>query len=300
MNDPIVIEVRRGDTVESRHRVHAVAVKDGEVLASAGDPHLVTFLRSSAKPLQALPLARTREDLPADELAIACASHLARPEQVAPVNRMLDRVGATEDDLECGAVGDPPSRLNHNCSGKHAGMVAVCRDRGWPQQGYRLPQHQLQQRLLDELAAVSGIACVAHRHGHRRLWRRHLRAAARPDGRAPSPHSRPRRGRRGRGRHAGPPRAHSRPGAAGHRADADARRAGSPRVAPRASDVRCRARRHGCRAEGRRRRRAGPFGPALAAFLERLGLDLPQLAVRFGGKQSSARRSVSDPRSSAS
>ena len=158
MNDTLVVEVLRGGVVESRHRVHAVAVREGEVLASTGDRHLVTFMRSSAKPLQALPLARTGGDVPADELAIACASHLARPEQVAAVKRLLDRAGATEQDLECGPVGDPPSRLNHNCSGKHAGMLAVCRARGWPSRGYRLPQHELQHLLLAELAAVTEVS----------------------------------------------------------------------------------------------------------------------------------------------
>ena len=155
MAEPIVVEVVRGDTVESRHRVHAVAVRDGNVIASAGDPGLVTFMRSAAKPLQALPLARAHPDLPDDELAIACASHLARPDQLEPVRRLLARAGATEDDLECGAEGHPPSRLNHNCSGKHAGMLNTCRAHDWPFAGYRLASHPLQQLMLDEVAAAA-------------------------------------------------------------------------------------------------------------------------------------------------
>jgi len=63
MAEPIRVTVLRGDTVESAHRVHAVAVRKGQVVASAGDPDLVTFMRSAAKPIQALPLARAREDL---------------------------------------------------------------------------------------------------------------------------------------------------------------------------------------------------------------------------------------------
>jgi L-asparaginase II len=155
--EPIVVEVVRGDTVESRHRVHAVAVSDGRVVEAAGDPHLLTFMRSSAKPLQALPLARARPDLADDELAIACASHLARPDQLDPVRRLLAAAGATEDDLECGAEGEPPSRLNHNCSGKHAGMLNVCRAHGWDFAGYRLAAHPLQQLLLAEVAAAAGL-----------------------------------------------------------------------------------------------------------------------------------------------
>jgi L-asparaginase II len=155
--EPLIVDVIRGETVECRHRVHAVAVRGGEIVDSAGDPQLVTFLRSSAKPIQALPLARAYEDLPLDELAIACASHLALPEQVAAAERLLERFGFTEDDLECGAAGRPPSRLRHNCSGKHAGMLAVCRAHGWPHEGYRLPDHPLQQLLRDEVANAAGI-----------------------------------------------------------------------------------------------------------------------------------------------
>ena len=63
MAEPVRVTVLRGETVESEHRVHAVAVRDGDIVASAGDPDLVTFMRSAAKPIQALPLARAREDL---------------------------------------------------------------------------------------------------------------------------------------------------------------------------------------------------------------------------------------------
>lgn len=142
--------------MESRHRVHAVAVRDGEVVASAGDPRLVTFFRSSAKPFQALPLARARPDLPDEEVAIASSSHLAAPGQLAAVESLLDRADAGEHDLACGLEGDPPSRLKHNCSGKHAGMLLLCREHGWARAGYRLPEHPLQRALLAELADAAG------------------------------------------------------------------------------------------------------------------------------------------------
>ena len=70
---PIDVTVRRGTVVEATHRVHAVAVRDGAVIEEAGDGDLVAFLRSSAKPFQALPLARARDDLTGEELAIASA-----------------------------------------------------------------------------------------------------------------------------------------------------------------------------------------------------------------------------------
>jgi L-asparaginase II len=146
----IVVEVRRNGVLEARHRVHAVAVHDGEVMASSGDPEQICFMRSSSKPLQALPLVRARDDLPDDELAIACASHRDTPEQVTAVRAMLARAEATEDDLELGRQeGRPPELIHNNCSGNHAGMLALCRARGWPTQGYRLPEHPVQRACLE-------------------------------------------------------------------------------------------------------------------------------------------------------
>ena len=151
---PIVVEVTRGDVVEARHLAHAVAVSGGEVVGRAGDPRLVTYFRSSAKPIQALPVVRARSDLDDAEIAIACASHLARPEQLEPVRSLLAKAAATEDDLECGPE---PTKLEHNCSGKHAGLILLCRTRGWPVEGYRLPEHPCQQALLAEVAAAAEV-----------------------------------------------------------------------------------------------------------------------------------------------
>ena len=156
MADPLSVVVRRRGVVESRHRVHAVAMKEGRVVASAGDGALVCFLRSSAKPLQALPLARAREDLDDRDLAIASASHLADEDQIAAVRALLAKAPATEEELECGLEqGRPLERLYHNCSGKHAGMLALCRARGWESRGYRRAEHPLQRLLLAEIAAAA-------------------------------------------------------------------------------------------------------------------------------------------------
>ena len=152
--EPITVDVLRGDVVEARHRVHAVAVSDGEVVASAGDPSLFTLFRSSAKPLQALPVVRARPDLDDAEISIASASHLHRPDQLEPVRSLLARANATEDDLECGPE---PTRIEHNCSGKHAAMLLLCRERGWPTEGYRLASHACQQELLAEVAAAAEV-----------------------------------------------------------------------------------------------------------------------------------------------
>jgi L-asparaginase II len=152
--EPILVEAVRGDVVEARHRVHAVAVSDGEIVEAAGDSRLVTYFRSSAKPIQALPVVRARPDLADEEIAVACASHLARPEQLALVRSLLAKAPAGEDELECGPE---PTPLEHNCSGKHAAMLALCRARGWPSDGYRLPGHPCQEAMLDEVAVASEV-----------------------------------------------------------------------------------------------------------------------------------------------
>ena len=144
--DVIVVEARRNGIVEARHRVHAVAVRGGATVASAGDAVLTCFMRSASKPIQALPLARARDDLDDRDLAIASASHRATPEQIEAVRRLLAKAPATEDDLELGLQeGRPPERVYNNCSGKHAGMLALCRAEGWPTDGYRLAGHPVQR-----------------------------------------------------------------------------------------------------------------------------------------------------------
>src|SRR5437868_2968297 len=158
--EPIAVQVRRGDIVEAVHRVHA-ATTDGE---SWGDPELTFFFRSSSKPIQAIPFVEGYADLGDDEIAIACASHRAEPAQLEAVRKVLARAAAAVDDLENGLQeGRPEGRLGHNCSGKHAGMLAACRAHGWPLHPYRAQDHPLQQRIAalvgDAETAVDG-CCV--------------------------------------------------------------------------------------------------------------------------------------------
>ena len=148
------IAVRRGGVVEATHLVHAVAVRDGAVVEQAGEDGRIAYLRSSAKPFQALPLVRVRDDLTTEEIAIASASHLASPEQLAAVRSLLEKAPAGEDELECGAE---PTPLQHNCSGKHAGMLALCRVHGWASGGYRLATHPVQHACLAEVAAAADV-----------------------------------------------------------------------------------------------------------------------------------------------
>jgi L-asparaginase II len=156
--EPLRVSVRRGTVVEAVHRIHAVAVHDGAVVAEAGDASLVAFLRSSSKPLQAVPLARARDDMDQRDLAIASASHLADDAQLAAVRALLAKAPAREEELECGAEGTPPSRLKHNCSGKHAGMLALCRAKGWRSEGYRLEGHRVQREALAMHAEAAEVA----------------------------------------------------------------------------------------------------------------------------------------------
>lgn len=140
--------MRRGEVVEAVHRVHA-ATTGGE---SWGDPELTFFLRSASKPIQAIPFVEGYDDLDDDEIAIACASHRAAPAQLAAVRKVLARAAATVDDLENGLQqGRPEGKLGHNCSGKHAGMLAACRAHRWRLHPYRDRVHPLQRRIAELL-----------------------------------------------------------------------------------------------------------------------------------------------------
>jgi L-asparaginase II len=143
--DAIRVTVRRGDVVEAVHHVHVATTEGGRW----GDD-LRFLLRSSAKPIQAIPFVEGYDDLGDDEIAIACASHHAEPAQLEAARKVLARAGATIDDLENGPQEcRPDGKLGHNCSGKHAGMLAACAAHGWPLHPYRDPKHPLQQRIAE-------------------------------------------------------------------------------------------------------------------------------------------------------
>jgi L-asparaginase II len=176
MNWKITIDTRRGGYLESVSQVRAVVVDaTGRVVMQAGDCEGPVFWRSTAKFVQALSLFRSgamaRFGFTDRELALACGSHSGGDEHVALAHSMLDRIGATVDDLHCGphtplgpdeakrllAEKRPPTKLHNNCSGKHAAMLAACRARGWPIQDYNRHHHPLQQEILAHLSTVSGI-----------------------------------------------------------------------------------------------------------------------------------------------
>src|SRR5919106_5181258 len=158
-----LVEVRRGAITESRHRGHVAAVEpDGNVVASLGAPNAVTFLRSSAKPLQALPLlvsgAAERFDFSDEEVALACASHNGEPIHTKVVASMLEKIGLGSEALRGGshepygleaaavlrARNELPNVLHNNCSGKHAGMLAVALQLGAPIENYESAENPVQ------------------------------------------------------------------------------------------------------------------------------------------------------------
>lgn len=173
--NPVLVEVLRGDTVESRHRGAAVVVDStGRVVAAWGDVERPAFPRSAAKPLQALALvesgAADRFALSPRELALAAASHSGTPEHTATVEAWLHRIGLGPGELECAAhdpidqssaralirAGRDASSLHNNCSGKHSGFLTVARHLGVPNEGYLRRDHPVQRMVTAVLGEMTG------------------------------------------------------------------------------------------------------------------------------------------------
>jgi len=171
-----LVETFRGGTLECVH-FGAVAVCDtqGRVLAQAGDPHWVTFTRSTLKALQALPFVRAggpqRFGFSRENIAMMCASHSGEPMHVAQVDEMLGKAGLTYKVLQCGChvplfaeLGIAPApapgsydERHHNCSGKHSGFLAYCVQHGLDLDTYLDPAHPLQQAVRGVVAEVVGL-----------------------------------------------------------------------------------------------------------------------------------------------
>lgn len=172
--------VQRGELPESWHfGAGAVVTPRGHQVSRLGDPGVRTFLRSSAKPFQALPLVMALEagrgsdlELSDADLALICASHSGGPEHVKRVASLLERGGFGPEDLQCGAhwplgdaeqkalraSGNTPGPLHNNCSGKHAGMLLACRLLGYSSDDYVDSDHPLQRRIVAEMSRFTGLA----------------------------------------------------------------------------------------------------------------------------------------------
>ena len=171
-----IFELKRGNIVESVH-YGAVAVVDstGKLLAWHGNPYAVTFMRSSAKPFQALPFIEMGGDqvfhLTSREIAILCASHDGTDEHVAVVKGIQEKIGVQESDLQCGVhlLSYPPTveamrtrgetltPNRNNCSGKHTGMLAHARMRNLPISDYMNPDHPIQKTILEVFSEMVGV-----------------------------------------------------------------------------------------------------------------------------------------------
>jgi len=171
-----LVEVWRGGRVESEHR-GAIAVVDtrGHILAHIGDVTLASYLRSSAKPFQLLPLiesgAAERFGFTDRELAVIAGSHSGEPQHLEAVQSILTKIGLSEDALQCGihvpfnpeaaralrVANHPASVLHNNCSGKHAGMLAQAVDRGLSTADYLNPQHPVQIGIRQRLAELADL-----------------------------------------------------------------------------------------------------------------------------------------------
>jgi L-asparaginase II len=172
-----MVEVTRGNIVESLH-YGAAAVVDasGRLLASHGDPQIVTFLRSSSKPIQILPFLEAggaeHFHLTDEEVALLCASHTGTDAHVTVARAIQKKVGVSEADLLCGIHppsdkstalamlrrGEDPTPIRHNCSGKHSGMLAFCRLMGFPVEDYINPQHPVQKIILKGFADMCDLS----------------------------------------------------------------------------------------------------------------------------------------------
>ena len=173
----VLVEVTRGPIPESRHHGSlAVVDKTGKLIASAGDPYAITYMRSAAKPLQALEVvlsgAADRYAFTDQELAIMCGSHYGETFHRATIFGILNKIGFSLSELTCGspysirgAVRDQqlrdgivPDQANSDCSGKHCGFLAVCKTMKWPTAQYADPEHPLQKEIYKLLSEMCGIA----------------------------------------------------------------------------------------------------------------------------------------------
>ena len=167
---PLIVDVWRGDMVESQHIINAVVTDaDGKIVHKWGEIESPVYLRSAIKPVQALPLVETGAadafNLSDTELSLACASHTGESIHVNAVTKWLQRMGLGLNDLECGshwptyrpaeralaALGQQPTTAHNNCSGKHCGFLTTALHMGEDPKGYIQLEHAVQQRIVKVL-----------------------------------------------------------------------------------------------------------------------------------------------------
>ncbi len=166
----LAVRTRSGLTETTHYGALAVAATSGDLVASSGDIDAVFFLRSSAKPFQALVAQEAGAGLSRLQFALACASHDGDPVHLAVVEQMLDEAGLGESALRCppsfpigvrardlvASVNTPSRRLWHNCSGKHAAWLRSCVANNWPTETYLQPDHPIQERIRALVSELGG------------------------------------------------------------------------------------------------------------------------------------------------
>lgn len=182
--NPVIAEVTRGGIVESRHTgAYAVVDKDGKLVAAAGDIDRAIFPRSAIKAFQCLPLvesgAADRFGFTDEDIALACASHNGEAAHVRVAGGMLAKAGMSETNYECGAHwpyelsaqhnmlrhDEEPRAIHNNCSGKHAGMLALARHLQVPTEGYTRIDHPVQRAVAKAMSELCEIDIAAQPHG---------------------------------------------------------------------------------------------------------------------------------------
>ncbi len=171
---PITVVFRGHHPENIHHGSLAVVNAKGQLLASVGDVNAALYTRSALKPFQAMPLiARAAQRLKLDDadIALLCASHSGEPMHVERAASLLARIGADESALACGthvpfffgATGTAPApgsrftRLHHNCSGKHTGMLLLADSLGAPLSDYLEPSHPVQQEIARSVGHFTGV-----------------------------------------------------------------------------------------------------------------------------------------------
>lgn len=174
MNAALLVQELRGNLVECEYEGHICGVSYAKTVKyKVGNPHHVAYMRSSAKPFQAIPGFRIgageRFGFTDKELTLIMASHRAEPFHVQAAESMMRKIGVSEPDLACGwsyplneaarhalvAQGKPMRPIYHNCSGKHLGILAYCKAMGYPLKGYQEPDHPAQKDILAVLAMMA-------------------------------------------------------------------------------------------------------------------------------------------------
>ncbi|MBE9076113.1 asparaginase [Romeria aff. gracilis LEGE 07310] len=162
LSTELKVQLLREGIVESEHTTHAVVTDDrGRVLSAAGDAEAASFVRSALKPFQTLAIATTgtleQFSLTDKDLAIMCSSHQGTVEQMRQVYNILWRCDVEPTALQCPIPAGQNTPLAHNCSGKHAGMLAVCKQRGWNLTTYLQRNHPVQQLIIRKVSELLGM-----------------------------------------------------------------------------------------------------------------------------------------------